>query len=244
MHLMDASRLEDGALAPELLALAESLQRGERPPVESPISGVFVFPLLAPHVAGQLLAEIDRRLEASLRRGETPGAPNSMHLHAVQLAPLGFDQWLTALRERWIAPLARALLPDFTKAPLDRHHAYLVDYARHRDQDLGFHVDNSEVTLNLCLGDDFDGAELTFLGARCEAHRDTPVLAGEVTEYLHRPGWAVLHAGAHRHQVEPIRRGRRRNLILWCQSADLRPDGPPSSPCAPWCGAWTGPTGT
>lgn len=234
--------LDPGALAPEFRALVAALDRGERPAVASPVPGALAFPLLAPRAASDLLADIDRRLDAAARRGEAAAAANSMHLFGAQLGPLGFDPWFRELRERWIAPLARALLPDFAGAPLDRHHGYLVDYARHRDQDLGFHVDDSEVTLNLCLGEDFDGAELTFLGARCETHRDGPVLAGETAEYLHRPGFAVLHAGAHRHRVEPIRRGRRRNVILWCQSSALRAEGPPERPCAPWCGAWTGAT--
>ncbi|MBI1382927.1 MAG: hypothetical protein GC161_17785 [Planctomycetaceae bacterium] len=231
--------LGPGAFAPEFRALVAALDRGERPRVAGPVPGAFAFAMLAPDAAAELLAEIDRRAEAAARRGQTAAAPNSMHLFGAQLGPLGFDPWLRELCERWVAPLARALLPEFAGAPLDRHHGYLVDYARHRDQDLGFHVDDSEVTLNLCLGEDFDGAELNFLGVRCEAHRDGPVLAGETAEYLHRPGAAVLHAGAHRHRVEPIRRGRRRNLILWCQSAALRADGPPERPCAPWCGAWT-----
>ncbi|RYR51517.1 hypothetical protein Ahy_A06g026538 [Arachis hypogaea] len=34
----------------------------------------------------------------------------------------------------------------------------------------GFHVDDSEVTLNICLGKEFSGGELFFRGARCDAH--------------------------------------------------------------------------
>jgi hypothetical protein len=35
---------------------------------------------------------------------------------------------------------------------------------------LGFHVDDSEVTLNVCLGKQFSGGELYFRGIRCENH--------------------------------------------------------------------------
>lgn len=34
----------------------------------------------------------------------------------------------------------------------------------------GFHVDDSEVTLNVCLGKEFEGGELFFRGVRCEKH--------------------------------------------------------------------------
>lgn len=34
----------------------------------------------------------------------------------------------------------------------------------------GFHVDDSEVTLNVCLGKQFIGGELFFRGVRCEKH--------------------------------------------------------------------------
>jgi hypothetical protein len=32
-----------------------------------------------------------------------------------------------------------------------RHHAFVVDYSMGRDVGLGFHVDDSEITMNLCL---------------------------------------------------------------------------------------------
>lgn len=38
---------------------------------------------------------------------------------------------------------------------------------------LGFHVDDSEVTLNVCLGKHFTGGELFFRGVRCEKHVNT-----------------------------------------------------------------------
>ena len=34
----------------------------------------------------------------------------------------------------------------------------------------GLHVDDAEVTLNICLASEFSGGELFFRGARCEEH--------------------------------------------------------------------------
>lgn len=38
---------------------------------------------------------------------------------------------------------------------------------------LGFHVDDSEVTLNACLGEKFSGGKLYFKGVRCDKHVNT-----------------------------------------------------------------------
>lgn len=39
---------------------------------------------------------------------------------------------------------------------------------------VGFHVDDSEVTLNVCLGKQFTGGELFFRGVRCDRHVNSP----------------------------------------------------------------------
>lgn len=134
-----------------------------------------------------------------------------------------------------------AHFPLLGGADIDHHHSYLVEYGQELDEDLGFHVDDSEVTLNLCLGEDFSGAELMLLGARCDVHRQTPVVGSEVIEVEHEPGQAVLHAGRQRHRVDPIRRGIRRNLIAWLRSASYREsEGEREPSCRPWCGLYEG----
>lgn len=51
-----------------------------------------------------------------------------------------------------------------------------------KDTKLDFHVDDSEVTLNLCLGRNFKGGDLFFGGVRCRHHtvRDTVARCGPV----------------------------------------------------------------
>ena len=48
---------------------------------------------------------------------------------------------------------------------------------------VGFHVDDSEVTLNVCLGKEFSGGELFFRGTRCDKHVNTGSQS-EVCQYL------------------------------------------------------------
>ncbi len=194
--------------------------------------GVLLVPLLTEAACQQVLTEIEERRRAlAVRR-----PPSSMHDHGVMLGSIGLDGLIDQLRGR-LAPLLEAHFPLQGGAEIDHHHSYLVEYGRELDEDLGFHVDDSEVTLNLCLGEEFSGAELVLLGARCDLHRQTPVADSEVIEIEHQPGQAVLHAGRQRHRVDPILRGTRRNLIAWLRSSGYREREEGEGPsCRPWCG--------
>lgn len=198
--------------------------------------GVLLVPLLTPAACGRVLAEIEARREAlAFKR-----PPSSMHDHGVMTSSIGMDALVDKLRGR-LADLIAAHFPLQGGPDIDHHHSYLVEYGHELDEDLGFHVDDSEVTLNLCLGEEFSGAELVLLGARCDVHRQTPVVASEVIEVEHEPGQAVLHAGRQRHRVDPIRRGVRRNLIAWLRSASYREgEGERAPSCRPWCGLHEG----
>lgn len=196
---------------------------------------VFALRLLRPSACKRLLTRIDEARSRALARGAEIPAPNSMHAHGVVLDPLGFEPLLHDLMTRWVRPFAARLLPEFGGDRLDAHHGYLVEYARDKDEFLGFHVDDSEVTLNVCLGESFEGAELTMLGLRCDVHLQTSLRPHEYFEFQHEIGVAVLHAGHHRHRVEPLRRGVRRNLILWCRDSSQRKTRQPLA-CTAWCG--------
>lgn len=199
--------------------------------------GVFVTPFLSVEARERLLMHVDRRMAAPHATG--PGAhgqPSSMHDHGVALESLGMAGWVDDLLDR-ATGLGQLLAERFAEVggdSIDGHYSYLVDYGKSGDEDLGFHVDDSEVTLNLCLGETFSGSELVMLGRRCDAHRQTPVQAGETVEILHEPGSLVMHAGRHRHRVDPIRRGRRRNLIAWLRSSTYRSDHA-AKECPDWC---------
>ena len=196
---------------------------------------VYRAPLLRPSACTELLREIDARAALLRARGVALTPPNSMHEHGYVLEALGFGALLEDVRKR-VAPLAERLLPQFARGELDSHHSYLVDYSSRTDEELGFHVDDSEVTVNVCLGDDFHGAELVMLGLRCGLHLQSGVSADEELEIVHETGCAIVHAGTHRHRVDPIRSGRRRNLIVWLRNSRWRAQREPLE-CQSWCGA-------
>ncbi|GMY30021.1 uncharacterized PKHD-type hydroxylase At1g22950-like isoform X1, partial [Fagus crenata] len=56
------------------------------------------------------------------------------------------------LMENFICPMFRVFFPEVGGSTLDSHHGFVVEYGMDRDVELGFHVDDSEVTLNVCLG--------------------------------------------------------------------------------------------
>jgi hypothetical protein len=159
--------------------------------------------------------------------------PNSMNQYGVICAAMGLD--LTLLREA-LAPLTTLLYGPHGGGRLDHEHAFVVRYALGEDVDLGFHADDAEVTLNLCLGEGFLGGDLFFEGERCEIHRQTPTAPGERFRWAHEPGVALLHAGANRHGAYAITHGERHNLIVWMRaSADRAEREARGIVCPRWC---------
>ena len=128
---------------------------------------------------------------------------------------------MSSLMTTVVAPFAKAAgFADVGGDALRSHHAFLVSYALGKDRDLSFHVDQSDVTLNVCLGRKFEGGGLYFRGVRCGMHTNTPTADEEEVTYSHRPGVAILHRGHHRHGAHKITSGERHNLILWCRADD------------------------
>ncbi len=199
-------------------------------------SGIYRLPKVEPAWCADFLARYDARIGELTRLGQPPAPPNSMHDAGAALTALGWgDLFDEALRE-WLRPISAQLFGDLGGADLDSIYGFVVDYGMTGDEMLGYHADDAVVTVNLCLENDCDGAELYFRGMRCPDHRQSDPRPGEEFEYVHEAGIAILHAGANRHGVRWIEGGRRRNLILWLQSSK-HPAAmlPPGSPCPAWC---------
>ena len=172
---------------------------------------------------------IEQRARAA---GEDLQPPNSMHGYGLILdGRFGLRAAVDRMVSDTVSPGSERVFPEFGRVAA--HHAFVVHYASDRDHELGFHVDDSDVTLNLCLGTLFEGGDLIFSGRRCAVHRQGFARPEEQVRFAHVPGAALLHAGAHRHEAVPLVRGRRLNLIVWCKSVDPAPaSGHPG-----WCAA-------
>ena len=89
-------------------------------------------------------------------------------------------------------------------------------YAFGEDLDLKRHMDQSEVTLNVCIGGTFEGADVFFQG-----QRDHPMQHTEQARFQHRRGFGLLHAGQHWHGSNTLLQGDRQNLIMWGRSSNV-----------------------
>ena len=198
--------------------------------------GIFTGRVLTP----EWCEALDASVAAHEQRVEGPDAPsNTMHRRGLLIDALGLDAVLDELATEWLAPAAQWLFAPHLVGPVSEQHSYVVRYGPGYDQDLGFHVDDSEVTFNLCLSVSGEGSELSFEGPRCATHVDTTGRLKERFTWPHEPGVAVLHAGKNRHRVAQIHSGARRNLIVW-----MRDGGGVARWEADWahlrCPAWCG----
>lgn len=165
---------------------------------------VYSFDMLAPAFCAMLLEELEQ-YEAS---GMPVARPNSMNNYGLIVNQIGMKPLLDELQKRCLLPLSRVLFPkqsDFTS-----HHSFMVKYRHGEDLGLDMHHDDSDVTLNVCLGKMFEGATLSFCG-----YFGDPDHRKHVHTYTHRLGRAVLHLGTHRHGADNILSGERFSLIMW-----------------------------
>ena len=202
--------------------------------------GLYSLRLVTDEYCTMLLEETEHFEAWCSEVGVALHRPNTMNNHGAILDDFGMDRAMDALMTTCVQPLASAAgFADVGGDELVSHHAFLVAYALGKDLDLKFHVDSSDVTLNVCLGRAFEGGELFFRGVRCRAHQQTGAADEESVEYTHRPGVAVLHRGHHRHGAHAITSGERCNLILWCRADPARgssegANGLPHT-CQEWC---------
>ncbi|CAF1704960.1 unnamed protein product [Brassica napus] len=217
-------------------AINESSEKSFRSIISEPSPGVFVFDMLQPSFCEMMLAEVEN-FEKWV--GETKFRimrPNTMNKYGAVLDDFGLDSMLDKLMESFIRPMTKVFFSDVGGATLDSHHGFVVEYGKDRDLDLGFHVDDSEVTLNVCLGNQFVGGELFFRGTRCERHVNTTTKPDEIYDYSHVPGQAVLHRGRHRHGARATTSGHRVNMLLWCRSSVFRELKSHQKEFSSWCG--------
>ncbi|CAL5419269.1 unnamed protein product [Camellia sinensis] len=154
-------------------AVNENTEESFKSIMSEPSPGVFTFEMLQPHFCELLLAEVENFEKWVHETKFRIMRPNTMNKHGAVLDDFGLETMLDKLMEDFIRPISRVFFPEVGGSTLDSHHGFVVEYGMDRDVDLGFHVDDSEVTLNVCLGKEFSGGELFFRGVRCDKHVNT-----------------------------------------------------------------------
>eukprot|EP00933_Yihiella_yeosuensis_P042628 TRINITY_DN37270_c0_g1_i1.p1 TRINITY_DN37270_c0_g1~~TRINITY_DN37270_c0_g1_i1.p1 ORF type:complete len:604 (-),score=104.76 TRINITY_DN37270_c0_g1_i1:283-1965(-) len=146
--------------------------------------------------------------------------PNSMNRNGVILNEIGLGPLMDRIIMIYLLPICKKLYPEYLVGGLDAHHSFIVDYGVGKDTSLGVHDDNSEVTVNIALSEDYSGAELVlYHRARVEHPQQL-----QKTPYRHRVGLGtmLLHPGEMLHEVLPLTEGERQGLIIWLRSDDFR----------------------
>ncbi|XP_060203195.1 2-oxoglutarate and iron-dependent oxygenase domain-containing protein CP2-like isoform X2 [Lycium barbarum] len=218
-----------------LKAVNENTEKSFRSIMSEPCTGVLTFEMLQPRFCEMLLAEVEN-FEKWVRETKfRVMRPNTMNKFGAVLDDFGLETMLDKLMEDFIRPISRVFFSEVGGSTLDSHHGFVVEYGMDRDVDLGFHVDDSEVTLNVCLGKQFSGGELFFRGVRCEKHVNAETQPEEIFDYAHVAGRAVLHHGQHRHGARATTSGHRINLLLWCRSSVFRELRKHQKDLCSWC---------
>jgi len=211
--------LSEGHLHPIFLSMIKSFQQNKETqprafPQKLTESGLYHTEFLFSEAfCRDLIEEVDA-INAS---GLPLVQPNTMNHYGLVLREFGFDQLWQSLLEVYLRPLYSCLYPELGPH-LDDHHTFIVQYSEGEQNSLGFHYDDAEVTVNLCLGKVFTGGDLYFRGLLSHPRS----LEEENYLYHHQQGQAVFHKGEHRHGALPIKSGSRYNLIIWYRSSLLR----------------------
>ncbi|KAM5567829.1 2-oxoglutarate and iron-dependent oxygenase domain-containing protein CP2 [Rosa sericea] len=160
-----------------LNAVNEGTEDSFRSIMVEPSPGVFTFEMLQPRFCELLVSEVENFERWVHETRFRIMRPNTMNKYGAVLDDFGFETMLDKLMEEFIRPISRVLFPEVGGATLDSHHGFVVEYGIDRDVELGFHVDDAEVTLNVCLGKQFTGGELYFRGVRCDKHVNSETLS-------------------------------------------------------------------
>ena len=152
--------------------------------------GLYAVRIFSDAFCQQLLEECEHFEAWCIANGVAVHRPNTMNNYGAIVDDFGMAPMMRAIMCDVVAPLSLCagysdVLGDGSRGsgdgaeaqegaessrsggdsecPFGSHHAFLVSYALGKDRDLGFHVDSSDVTLNVCLGRTFEGGKSSSL---------------------------------------------------------------------------------
>lgn len=145
---------------------ASSFNFGDIPGLFQEFPNVYSFEMFSNYFCDILMEEIQNFEKSDFPKQR----PNSMNNYGVILNNIGlehlFDFFLDLVR-----PLTGILFPKKGGNSIDHHHSFVVEYKIGNDLNLDMHIDDSEITFNVNLFDQFTGAGLTFCGLYVELRK-------------------------------------------------------------------------
>lgn len=224
LHSQLYSMSPSSFLVPTFLqAISGSTEESLLNVITEPAPGVCAFAMLQPTFCEMLMAEVDNFLKWAHRENQRIVMPNTIDKlgSGAALSDFGLDEMLDDLMKQFISPISTVLYPEVGGQLLDTQHSFVVGYGE-GDNGIGFHVDDCELTLNVCLGQQFTGGDMYFSGIRCRNHVNSEVHPKEYFQCPQVPGQALLYCGRHRSGTLPTTSGIRVNFTMWCRSSTFR----------------------
>uniref|UniRef100_A0A3Q7GA81 Uncharacterized protein n=1 Tax=Solanum lycopersicum TaxID=4081 RepID=A0A3Q7GA81_SOLLC len=203
--------------------------------ISEPSPGILTFEIFQPEYCEMLVAEVSE-FQTWIQKTDIRTEHRNNMNNMTYLDDLGMEYMLQNLMDRFISPISKAryYAVFFTQvggSTLNEHECVVECHTE------AVQVDDTELTLNVCLGQQFLGGELCFQGVYCEKHVDTPTRPEVIKlldrflndffqqdnfEYSHILGHAILYQGRNRHVSKVTTAGKRYNLVLGLHSAGFR----------------------
>lgn len=192
------------------------------------VDKVYLFQLFTPEFCAQLLDQVEHF--SQWKKGVTiqgqAGAEDLNDRLCVvdHMGDVG-RQLLDVLRDEVVDPLSKHLFPNECTSDASSHYRYgfVLGYAKDALEGnisrkaLDPHTDDSEVTLTVCLGQEYEGGEVTLKHIRSDPKE------GELQQSIKmKTGQASLFLGQQLHQVEEITSGRRYIFVVWFRRQKYR----------------------
>jgi len=203
---------------PHFLEAWQAVQRGEDKVAgfEAVHAECFQFPLFQKSFCKKIVEEVEHFKAAGLPHQY----PNAMNRNGCILNEIGLGPLMDQLISVYLGPVAMKFYGRFLSEGFEAHHSFIVAYSEGTDTSLGVHDDNSEVTINIALRDDYGGASLA-LYQHARTPQPTEVAEGGF-EWRVGAGTALMHPGEMLHEVLPLESGNRMGLIIWLRSTRWR----------------------
>jgi len=184
------------------------------------------FRMFTSEFCERLIAALDRFNAFAAASPHLTPPRRSGSKYGVVLNSIGFRDMFDRILHDYIQPLARLAYPELRTAPLETQHTFLVRYAVGLEVRQHTHADDSNLTVNICLGrDGFAGGRLFFYGLqgpdtpRPPTYPEPGIEPQPLFWLQHKVHHGVFHLGRQYHGAEELTHGERVNLIMWCRQA-------------------------
>ncbi|XP_059154176.1 2-oxoglutarate and iron-dependent oxygenase domain-containing protein 2-like isoform X1 [Physella acuta] len=148
--------------------------------------------------------------------------PNTMNASGISLDEMGLsDSLITSLVRDYFQPITRILFPHWGGGLIDSYRAFIVKYEAHGDRELSLHFDNSEITANISINEDYEGGQLQVRKMSTAAGVDEE-FSEPMVKISHEMCFGLLHCGRQHHSALPLNQGIRYNLVIWMRSSEVR----------------------